>query len=343
MTSPFIRLTLKLEKDNEVIPQLRIYLGSPASPAPGQKISSSPPTDQDVTSPVESSTIGGEDVAMSESETHVDDQEDTESDIPQTVMSSSSKYSTTPSALFALQKEHINNESLERVLPPEQSWGATSSMSFNPDDYGEKARIDTSFLEDVEEPIETIPNPRPSTGLSSDSAANEIIIPLTSDAAFYHLLLSALRSLQEHQKRVQEEFTQMISQLADDIAAVSSPSSHSSSSTHHSHSFKDLLHKAHTTEKSDLYAWRQILQLWVQSEIFESHSERERGERPVEDVERRLAKFADDVIKMGYNSNDKHGSGLMRRKGSRDVLERFLRINVFLLDLKKVCWSPLLV
>lgn len=69
----------------------------------------------------------------------------------------------------------------------------------------------------------------------------------------------------------------------------------------------------------------------MESEIFESNSESTRGERSVEEVEKRLGKFADDVVKLGYG--DKRS---MKRKGSRDVLERFLRVNVFLLDLKKV-------
>lgn len=87
-------------------------------------------------------------------------------------------------------------------------------------------------------------------------------------------------------------------------------------------------------KKSDLYAWRSIFQLWVESEIFESHSESTRGERSIDEVERRLTRFADGVVKLGFG--DKWS---MKRKESRNVLERFLRVNIFLLDLKKAIRS----
>jgi hypothetical protein len=135
---------------------------------------------------------------------------------------------------------------------------------------------------------------------------------LNSDSAFYQVLISALRCLAEHQAKVQEEFTQTVQQLNLDISNVSQPWSSK-------------------TGKSDLYAWRQIFQMWVDGQIFESTIEKDRGERSVEDSEAKLTEFANKVVKEGL------GDGrTLQRKESRDALERFLQINVLLLDLKKV-------
>lgn len=79
--------------------------------------------------------------------------------------------------------------------------------------------------------------------------------------------------------------------------------------------------------------WREIFQLWVQAEIFESTRERDRGERQVEEVERRLEGFVREVDKRGLGDGRK---GRLGKKG-RDAWQRFLKLNVQLLDLKKVC------
>ena len=71
--------------------------------------------------------------------------------------------------------------------------------------------------------------------------------------------------------------------------------------------------------------------MWVDAQIFESTMEKDRGERSVEESEAKLTEFANKVVKEGL------GDGrTMQRKESRDALERFLKMNVLLLDLKKV-------
>ena len=144
----------------------------------------------------------------------------------------------------------------------------------------------------------------------------EIIISLNSDSAFYQVLISALRSLAEHRTKLQEEFAKMVQQLSLDISNVSQPSSSQ-------------------TGKSDLYAWRQIFQMWVDGQIFESTTEKDRGERSVEDSEAKLTEFANKVVKESLGDRQ-----TLQRKESRDALEQFLHINVLLLDLKKVSRPP---
>jgi hypothetical protein len=80
--------------------------------------------------------------------------------------------------------------------------------------------------------------------------------------------------------------------------------------------------------KSDLYLWRQLLGLYIDAEVFDSVAERNRGERPVEEAQIRMAKFLESVEK----------SGVLQGKSKKAHLEvaTFLRLNTIILDLKKV-------
>lgn len=81
-------------------------------------------------------------------------------------------------------------------------------------------------------------------------------------------------------------------------------------------------------DKSDLYLWRQLLGLYIDAEVFDSVAERNRGERSLEEAEIRMAKFLERVEK----------SGVLRGKSKKSHLEveRFLRLNNIILNLKKV-------
>ena len=80
--------------------------------------------------------------------------------------------------------------------------------------------------------------------------------------------------------------------------------------------------------RSDLYLWRDLLNLYVDAEVFDSVAERNRGERPVEDAEIRMAKFMEMVEKNGVLRG--------RSKKAHFEVEMFLRLNGIILDLKKV-------
>ena len=80
--------------------------------------------------------------------------------------------------------------------------------------------------------------------------------------------------------------------------------------------------------RSDLYMWRKFLDLYVDAEVFDSIAERNRGERSSEDAEIRMTKFLEEVEK----------SGILCGKSEKAHLEveRFLKLNQIILDLKKV-------
>jgi hypothetical protein len=83
--------------------------------------------------------------------------------------------------------------------------------------------------------------------------------------------------------------------------------------------------------KSDLYAWREIFQLYLDTAIFQGLGERDRGERSVEDAEERLTKFFSRLNQVGL-SNGKR----LTLKESKTALQGFLQLNMFLLNIKKV-------
>jgi len=137
-----------------------------------------------------------------------------------------------------------------------------------------------------------------------------VVFILTMDAMFYQRLENAIQLLAEHQKCTEEEFSHTINELARDLSHVTHPPSRSST--------------------SDLYPWRQILQLWMETGIFESNIEKDRGERDVEDAAHRLVLFANEVSKRWLNDHR-----ALKNKESRAVLEHFLHVNMLLLELKK--------
>ncbi|TNY18878.1 SPX domain-containing protein [Rhodotorula diobovata] len=134
----------------------------------------------------------------------------------------------------------------------------------------------------------------------------EVFIPLNSDTEFLTLLASALNSLATLQLAQKRQFTEAVQLLAREVSAVSSPS----------------------RPKSDLYIWREIFSLWVEAAIFESSRERDRGERSIDEVDKKLEWFVDQVAKRKLAKR-------MRHKESRVALEKFIALNVELLDLKK--------
>ena len=71
--------------------------------------------------------------------------------------------------------------------------------------------------------------------------------------------------------------------------------------------------------------------MWVDAQIFESTTEKDRGEHSIEDSKAKLADFVNKIVERGL------GDGVTLRRGeSRGALERFLQINKLLLDVKKV-------
>lgn len=129
-------------------------------------------------------------------------------------------------------------------------------------------------------------------------------IPLASDSEFFQILKRELSSLEELQEQEQKRLSQQVIRLGQDLAKVAKSSSDKS--------------------KSEVYAWREVFRLYVESQIFFSTGERETGARGVLVAENRLKTFNDTVLK------DKRS--IKFNKTGRAALERFMRINFNLLQ-----------
>lgn len=134
----------------------------------------------------------------------------------------------------------------------------------------------------------------------------EIVINLEYDSEFFALLNQALSALTELMTAEKAAFMASVKELAAIVTQTSSPSKN----------------------KSDMYAWREVFSLWVEAEIFEGEGERDRGERAIQEIERRLKWFVDQVGRRKLAKK-------MKSKDSRKALERFVSLNQELLQLKR--------
>ncbi|KAF9261076.1 hypothetical protein L218DRAFT_961763 [Marasmius fiardii PR-910] len=159
----------------------------------------------------------------------------------------------------------------------------------------------------------------------------EIVIPLVSDTAFFQSLSKALISLSTHLLSLHAKFVDTLQALGKDIGSVARPVS--SGHSYHPHSMLSnpgTIKSPSSSFKSDLYSWREIFQLYVETEVFETVSEVRRGENSVEESERRLKLFAERVTTRGLG--DERALKLER---SREALQTFLELNMFILNIKK--------
>ncbi|KAJ7198829.1 hypothetical protein GGX14DRAFT_665350 [Mycena pura] len=162
----------------------------------------------------------------------------------------------------------------------------------------------------------------------------EMVIPLESDSAFFQLLSATLQALSEHLVSIRAQFVLTLAELTRAVSQSARPVS--SSSGRGFLVYSPLRSDAGgvrvdaVSRKSDLYAWREIIQLYVQAEVFESVSERNRGERSVDDAEFRLKQFVERVGAHGLGDKRK-----LKLSQSRQALESFLELNLFILNVKK--------
>jgi len=169
---------------------------------------------------------------------------------------------------------------------------------------------------------------------------------------FFNVLTHALQALDTLQRNQQALFRQKVDHLCTMISAASDYSA--ASAQRHKIGAKAKAILTSSDGHSDLYAWREIFSLWIEAEIFESSAERDRGERTVEEAEKRLKAFAGELTRRGLGDKRtlRVGPSLPLRqtvstwltilllidaqsKDSRAAFNTFLQLNLTLLDLKK--------
>ncbi|KXN82923.1 hypothetical protein AN958_02006 [Leucoagaricus sp. SymC.cos] len=178
------------------------------------------------------------------------------------------------------------------------------------------------------------------TPLDEDTQSNlhEVVIPLVSDSQFFELLYATLEHMSTHLKSVESDFMETLTTLSRTIGDSARPASSSHSLLGGSfRALSPLKDNAGTIQiqrgslsKSDLYSWREIFQVYVEAEVFESTHEQDRGERSVEESDRRLQLFAKQVTQRGLAAQ-----GKFKLKRSRSALETFFQLNILILNIKK--------
>lgn len=132
-------------------------------------------------------------------------------------------------------------------------------------------------------------------------------IPLTSDSEFFQILKRELTSLDALQQREQKRLTEDVVRLGQEIERLSS---------------KTTLSK--DKSRSDMYVWREIFRLYIESQVFFSTNERSSGSRSAISAQKHLQTFTDTLAKEKMVRNLK--------KPGREALEDFLSINISLLQ-----------
>ncbi|KAG1883606.1 SPX domain-containing protein [Suillus subluteus] len=164
----------------------------------------------------------------------------------------------------------------------------------------------------------------------SSKNTHDLIIPLQSDTAFFQLLNTALASLAEHLNTVHGGFTSTLQSLAYAISTTARPTSSSAPRSFSAYSMAvnnaATLRPRSGSRNTDLYSWREIFQMYVEGEIFESFGERTRGERSIEETETRMKRF---------EARMQEKRSKLKLAGSKDALDIFMRMNFFILDLKR--------
>jgi E3 ubiquitin-protein ligase BAH len=139
---------------------------------------------------------------------------------------------------------------------------------------------------------------------TDDNGAQLIEIPLTSDSEFFHLLKSEVSSLDALQAQEEVLATKKVMSLGNEVAKVAAPST--------------------ATAKTDIYRWREIIDLYMQAKIFFSTSESDHGSRNSAVAQKQLQWFLLEIERRNLQKQ-------FKRKDSPAVLSQFVQINVELL------------
>ncbi|TQV98320.1 RING-14 protein [Cordyceps javanica] len=162
----------------------------------------------------------------------------------------------------------------------------------------------------------------PNTDSSNGDTGNyeTIEVPLVFDAEFFDMLQTDVNELDALQAEEQKQLTAEITELSKDVSAVSRPSRFS---------------------KSDLARWREIFELYLDSNVFFATQESDHGARNSQRALKQLQWFQNEIEKRNLARNFK----ILQ---SRQAFAKFLQLNVSLLknlqfqELNKLAVSKIL-
>lgn len=132
-----------------------------------------------------------------------------------------------------------------------------------------------------------------------------IEVPLTSDSEFFTTLQTELSGLTDLQADEQRRLNLQVSDLGKAVVKVTEPVR---SAKHH-----------------DLDKWRKIFELYLESRIFFATNEQDHGAHDFAKADKNMRMFSDQLQQHRFMTT-------FRRKESVEALERFMKINMELLQ-----------
>ena len=139
--------------------------------------------------------------------------------------------------------------------------------------------------------------------MTGRSILRQVEIPLTFDAEFFGLLHEDVSHLDALQAEEQKSLTREIHELSKEITDLAKPTKFG---------------------KTDMYAWRQLFDLYLQAAVFFSTQETNTGSRSTTSAAQQLEWFQSEVTKRGLVS-------AFRLPASHRALDKFVKINITLL------------
>ncbi|PMD14098.1 hypothetical protein NA56DRAFT_406640 [Hyaloscypha hepaticicola] len=139
--------------------------------------------------------------------------------------------------------------------------------------------------------------------LSHKPRIKRVEVPLTFDAEFFDILLDDITSLDTLQTNEQKILSDEIEALSTEVTAVT---------------------KRKRFQKTDMYRWRELIDIYLQAGVFFSTHEIDHGNRSHAAAARQLQWFQGEVARKGLLD-------LFKLPASRPAFNRFIAINVTLL------------
>lgn len=167
-------------------------------------------------------------------------------------------------------------------------------------------RRESTISDDAEE---NAVRTRLSISMDSSSSVNNsqvrgVEVPLKCDVEFFGLLQEDVTTLDALQAGEQKAMTQTITELSKDMTQLTSPSKFT---------------------KTDMYRWRELLDIYLQAQIFFSTREQDHGSRNSTVAARQLDWFQNEVTRRGLLQG-------FRMPASVQAFGRFVTINITLLQ-----------
>jgi hypothetical protein len=131
---------------------------------------------------------------------------------------------------------------------------------------------------------------------SGETSRPYIHLDLEADADFFAALTTAFRSLAVVQSTFSDAFQNAMEDLCRQISMLSGVMTIAPTG------FSPVHRSRREKLVCDLYTWRKVISLWVESQIFYSTNERDRRDRSADEASERLAMFSAMVASQGLYS-----------------------------------------